>query len=54
MVRHFGSAIVGLLFILRSIAEFVGYIDPAPGTATGTHVLGVTFGLAWFLYRTRR
>lgn len=42
-------ASIGLLFVLRSIAEFVGYSPPSPGTATGAHILGVVLGFGWFV-----
>lgn len=41
----------GLLFVLQSTGEFMGYLTPPPGSATGVHLLGVVLGLVWFLYR---
>lgn len=45
---------VGLLFVIRSIAEFTGYISPPSGTATGAHFLGVVLGFGWLAYRSIR
>lgn len=41
---------IGTILVLRSIAEFIGYVAPRPGVATGAHVLGVVIGFAWFIY----
>lgn len=43
--------LVGSLFVGQSIGEFFGYFTPTPGSAAGTHLVGVGLGLVWFLYR---
>lgn len=44
----------GLVFVLKAIAEFFGYLPSQAGTATGAHFLGVLLGLIWVLVRVRR
>lgn len=44
-------AAVGLLFVLRSVAEFYGYIQPSSGDAAGAHLLGVVLGFLMFTIR---
>lgn len=43
--------VVGLFFVLRSVAEFIGYLSASSGTATGAHLFGVVIGFAWFGYQ---
>lgn len=54
LILHWGLLFVGLLFVLRSIAEFFGLIPHSPGTAIGAHVLGVALGIGWFICRRLR
>lgn len=39
--------VFGLSYAVIGIQQWVGVEPVAPGTATGAHVLGVVFGLAW-------
>lgn len=50
-IYRLGLFMLGVLFILKSVGEFFGYLAPPSGTATGAHLLGVAMGLVWFLYR---
>ena len=51
---HAVVGVLGFLFVLNAVAEFVGYTEPAPGTATGAHLLGVILGFTWVVYRVVR
>lgn len=54
VLGHLGLSFVGLVFVLKSISEFVGYTEPLAGSATGAHLLGVVIGGVWFIYRHNR
>jgi membrane associated rhomboid family serine protease len=45
---HIVLFFIALILVLKSILEFVGYITPNPGVATGAHFIGVVMGAAWF------
>lgn len=45
---------VGLLFILKSVGEFLGYLTPIEDSASGAHLFGVVLGGVWFLYHYGR
>lgn len=47
---HLIFSFIGLIFVLRSIAEFGEFVSPPAGTATGSHLLGVVLGFGWFTY----
>jgi membrane associated rhomboid family serine protease len=45
---------IGLVFVLKSAAEYFGYVTPPVGAATGAHLLGILIGFGWFTYRWLR
>lgn len=51
---HLFLSFIGLIFVLRSIAEFSGFVSSPAGTATGSHLLGVMLGFGWFAYHISR
>lgn len=50
-ISHLALFGVGLVFVLRTLAEFLGYIPVAQNTATGAHLLGVSLGFGWLALR---
>jgi len=48
---HLGWVFVALIFVVKTVAEFVGY-SPAPdNAAVGAHLVGVLLGFCWFILR---
>lgn len=42
---------IGLVFVLQTLAEFLGYIPVTQNTATGAHLFGVCLGFGWVALR---
>lgn len=50
-ILHLAFFGVGLVFVLQTLAEFLGYIPVTRNTATGAHLLGVCLGFGWLALR---
>jgi len=50
--KHFILFFIALIFVLKSIAEFFGFLTPEPGVAAGGHFIGVLLGFAWYTNRS--
>jgi hypothetical protein len=50
-ISHLAYFGIGLVFVLQSFAEFLGYVPVTQNTATGAHLLGVCLGFGWLTLR---
>ena len=50
--KHLILFFIVTILVLKSIAEYFGYITPASGVAVGGHFIGVLLGLTWFTARS--
>lgn len=52
-VIHMMAFLLGLLFVLDTLGEFLGVVPAAEGVATGAHMWGVLLGVGWLFLRER-
>jgi hypothetical protein len=50
-ISHLAFFGVGLVFVLQTFAEFLGYVPVTQNTAIGAHLLGACLGFVWLALR---
>lgn len=50
-ISHLAFLGIGLVFVLQTLAEFLGYVPATQNTATGAHLVGICLGFGWLALR---